>query len=36
MAELDVLGVNLTVGARGYEQLVEDLGDTLADCLQAL
>ncbi|EIK55072.1 zinc ABC transporter periplasmic zinc-binding protein [Stutzerimonas stutzeri TS44] len=36
MAELDVLGVNLTVGARGYEQLVEGLGDTLADCLQAL
>lgn len=36
MAELDVLGVGLPTDAKGYEQLLEGLGDTLADCLESL
>ncbi|MHB0818149.1 zinc ABC transporter substrate-binding protein [Stutzerimonas stutzeri] len=36
MAELDVLGVGLPVDARGYEQLAEGLGNTLAECLESL
>jgi len=36
MAELDVLGVGLPTDAKGYEQLLEDLGDTLAGCLESL
>jgi len=36
MAELDVLGVGLPTDAKGYERLLEGLGDTLADCLESL
>jgi zinc transport system substrate-binding protein len=36
MAELDVLGVALPTDAKGYEQLLEGLGDTLAGCLESL
>lgn len=36
MAELDVLGVNLKADAQGYERLLEDLGNTLAECLESL
>ena len=36
MAELDVLGVGLPTDAKGYERLLEGLGGTLADCLEAL
>ena len=36
MAELDVLGVGLATNAQGYEQLLEGLGNTLADCLDSL
>jgi len=36
MAELDVLGVGLPTDAKGYERLLERLGDTLADCLESL
>ncbi|WP_336316218.1 zinc ABC transporter substrate-binding protein ZnuA [Stutzerimonas stutzeri] len=36
MAELDVLGVGLATDAKGYEKLLEGLGDTLAGCLESL
>jgi zinc transport system substrate-binding protein len=36
MAELDILGVGLPTDAKGYERLLERLGDTLADCLESL
>jgi len=36
MAELDVLGVEQKVDAQGYERLVEELGTTLAECLETL
>jgi len=36
MAELDVLGVGLPVDVHGYERLVENLGNTLAECLESL
>ena len=36
MAELDVLGVGLPTDAKGYEKLLEGLGDTLAGCLESL
>lgn len=36
MAELDVLGIEQTVDAQGYERLVEELGTTLAECLETL
>ncbi|MCQ4264665.1 zinc ABC transporter substrate-binding protein [Stutzerimonas stutzeri] len=36
MAELDVLGVGLPTDAKGYERLLERLGDTLAGCLESL
>ena len=35
-AELDPLGMDITPDARGYEQLLETLGDRLARCLEAL
>jgi zinc transport system substrate-binding protein len=34
LAELDVLGVGLPVSAQGYEQLLEQLADQLATCLE--
>lgn len=36
MAELDVLGIEQNVDAQAYERLVEELGTTLAECLEAL
>ena len=36
MAELDVLGVEQKVDAQGYERLIEELGSTLASCLESL
>ncbi len=36
MAELDVLGVEQKVDAQGYERLIEELGSTLATCLESL
>lgn len=36
LAELDALGAALPVTASGYEQLLERLGNDLADCLQGL
>lgn len=35
-AELDPLGVAITPGPHGYEQLLENLGQTLAECLEQL
>lgn len=35
-AELDPLGMDITPDARGYETLLETLGDTLANCLEEL
>ena len=36
LAELDGLGVPVSVSANGYEQLLENMGDALADCLESL
>lgn len=36
MAELDVLGVEQKIDAQGYERLIEELGSTLATCLESL
>ncbi|MCY1427247.1 High-affinity zinc uptake system protein ZnuA [compost metagenome] len=36
LAELDALGSNVAVAAQGYEQLLENLGDGLAGCLEQL
>ncbi|MES2819245.1 MAG: zinc ABC transporter substrate-binding protein [Pseudomonadota bacterium] len=36
LAELDAMGGNLPVSARGYEQLLERLGNDLAGCLEGL
>ena len=36
MAELDALGTNVPVAADGYETLLQNLGDGLAGCLEAL
>lgn len=36
MAELDALGMNAPVAANGYETLLQNLGDGLAGCLEAL
>lgn len=36
LAELDAMGSEVPVGARGYEQLLENLAGNLAGCLEAL
>lgn len=36
LAELDAMGADLTVDAKGYETLLTNLADELAGCLQAL
>ncbi|WP_044873401.1 zinc ABC transporter substrate-binding protein [Pseudomonas sp. LFM046] len=36
LAELDALGTNAPVAANGYETLLQNLGDGLAGCLEAL
>lgn len=36
LAELDALGMNAPVSANGYEALLQNLGDGLAGCLEAL
>ena len=36
LAELDALGMNAPVAANGYETLLQNLGDGLAGCLEAL
>lgn len=36
LAELDPLGAGVTVNASGYETLLDNLADGLADCLEAL
>ncbi|MCY1308670.1 High-affinity zinc uptake system protein ZnuA [compost metagenome] len=36
LAELDALGVGAPVAADGYEVLLQNLGDGLAGCLEAL
>lgn len=36
LAELDALGMQATLDAGGYEKLLENLGDGLAGCLEAL
>lgn len=36
LAELDALGGSLPVNAQGYEQLLDNLGNGLADCLESL
>jgi zinc transport system substrate-binding protein len=36
LAELDALGGNLPVNARGYEQLLENLANGLSECLNSL
>ncbi|MGF6692449.1 zinc transport system substrate-binding protein [Metapseudomonas resinovorans] len=36
LAELDALGMNAPVAASGYETLLQNLGDGLAGCLEAL
>lgn len=36
IAELDPLGTDVAVDARGYEQLLTRLGDSLGNCLEAL
>lgn len=36
MAELDALGMSAPVAADGYEKLLQNLGDGLAGCLEAL
>ncbi|MNF38333.1 High-affinity zinc uptake system protein ZnuA precursor [compost metagenome] len=36
LAELDALGSNVPVAAQGYEQLLEQLADNLAGCLEQL
>lgn len=36
LAELDALGSSITADAKGYEQLLERLGGTLAECLEGL
>ncbi len=35
-AELDPLGVAITPGPHGYEQLLENIGHTLTECLEQL
>lgn len=36
LAEMDALGAKVNVDARGYEQLLEDLAEQLAGCLESL
>ncbi|MBD9483399.1 zinc ABC transporter substrate-binding protein ZnuA [Pseudomonas sp. PDM14] len=36
LAEMDALGAKVKVDARGYEQLLEDLAEQLAGCLESL
>ncbi|MNW17773.1 High-affinity zinc uptake system protein ZnuA precursor [compost metagenome] len=36
LAELDALGTQAPVAADGYEKLLQNLGDGLAGCLEAL
>ena len=36
VAELDALGYDIDASAGGYEQLIDDLGNSLAGCLESL
>ncbi|MNO08301.1 hypothetical protein D3C81_2308800 [compost metagenome] len=36
LAELDAMGMNAPLAANGYETLLQNLGDGLAGCLEAL
>jgi zinc transport system substrate-binding protein len=36
VTELDALGYGIDASASGYEQLIEDLGSSLAECLESL